>query len=395
MRAVQAERPRWILVVGAAAAAVSGGDVAILLGRQAGRGEVPSACDGMWLAGFALFCAAMVVALRRASSRRASRRAVVVESACVLTMAVAVPCYSAAFLLAWVAWQAGWFLDRRAALALVGLQSALYALLGAALSWRPPDAADVAMQIVLQGLALGAALSARREAEGRRTALALHAELERAQGRLAERSRAEERARLARELHDVLGHHLVALKLDLEIAARAPGGEPGPRANLQRAQRLARALLADVRWVARAFRGAPVDLGASIEQLVCDLERPRPHLVVDEELRAASPLVADALARCVQEMITNVLKHAGADNLWISLVRRDGVAEASVRDDGRGAEAGGDHGPGRGEDGGLGLEGMRERLALLGGELVVHRPSGGGWTVTARVPLAAGEEAAP
>jgi signal transduction histidine kinase len=375
-----------MVAVGVTAAVVSGGDVAILLVHQAAGGSRPSGCDGLWLAGFALFCASMAVALRSRVDVRVAGIAVAVQSACVLTMAVAVPCYSAAFLLAWVAWQAGWFLHRRAALALVAGQAAVFALLGAALSWMPPDAADVAMQIVLQGLALGAALSVRREAQGRVTVEALHAELERAQGRLAERSRAEERARLARELHDVLGHHLVALNLDLEIAARKAGGsssERAPRANLQRAQRLTRALLADLRWVVRAFRDAPVDLGASIHALVCDLERPRPHVAIDEELSAVSPLGADALARCVQEMVTNVLKHAGADNVWIDLRCRDGFAEACVRDDGSGGEA---------AEGGLGLLGMRERLALLDGELVVSRPPGGGWSVTARVPLGSGEE---
>jgi signal transduction histidine kinase len=378
-------------VIGAAAVAIAGGDVAIILARQAAQGSTPSGRDAIWLGAFALFCAAMVVALRARPGGLAGRAAVAVQALCGLAMAASVPCYSAAFLLAWVAWQAGWLLPRGQAAGLVAVQAIAFAAAGALLSPHPPDGADVGMQIVLQCLALAAAVAVRREAAARGAAESLHGELVRANQRLADQARAAERGRLARELHDVLGHRLVALNLQLEIAERTPG-----QAGLGRARRLSRALLDDVRWVVRAFRDRPTDLRASVEELIGDLEQPRAHLRLDDDLGRASPIVAHALLRCVQEMVTNVLKHADADNLWIDLRRSEHFAEAKVRDDGAGrdGDAGSDGSePGASLEPGVGLTGMRERLAMLGGDLVVDRPAGGGWSVTARVPLDAGEAA--
>jgi signal transduction histidine kinase len=85
--------------------------------------------------------------------------------------------------------------------------------------------------------------------------------------------------------------------------------------------------------------------------------------------------------RCVQEMLTNVLKHASAANVWIDVAREGAWIEARVTDDGAPAPPV--------APGGRGLAGMTGRLAELGGELAITRPPVGGWTVTARLPVSA------
>jgi signal transduction histidine kinase len=381
-------------LVGAAAAAVAGGDVALILARQAAAGSSPSGRDAIWLVAFAAFCAAMVVGLRSRAGERRGSLAVVVESLSVIAMATAVSCYSAAFLFAWVAWHAGWSLSRSRAAALVAGQAVAFAVLGAVFAVRPLDGAEVAMQVVMQGLALGAALAVRREAAAHRAALGLLGDLERAERRLAEQAIAAERGRVSRDLHDVLGHRLVALGLQLEIAERAArsAGTAAPAAlvdSLGRARGLSRELLGDVRGVVRAFRAPPDDLRGAIEGLVAGFSHPVARISIDDGAAAAlGPTAAHTLVRCVQELVTNVLKHAGASHLDVEVRRRDGLAEAVVRDDGAGGAL-----PGSDADG-TGLIGVRERLSLLGGELLLGKGDGGGWCATVRIPLVAGEAAA-
>src|SRR5262249_9147463 len=93
------------------------------------------------------------------------------------------------------------------------------------------------------------------------------------------------------------------------------------------------------------------------------------------------PEVETALYRIVQEALTNVVKHAGARNVSVSLAREPGAVAAVVEDDGRGFGASG------GEGDGVGLIGMRERLGLLGGTLAIESTEGTGTTIVAEVPV--------
>jgi len=123
------------------------------------------------------------------------------------------------------------------------------------------------------------------------------------------------------------------------------------------------------------------DVPAALRELVQGFERPCAHLALRGDLALADAATAHVLVRCVQEMLTNVLKHASAANVWVDVSREGSWVEARVTDDGAPAPPA--------SPGGRGLAGMTGRLAELGGELAITRPPVGGWTVTARLPVSA------
>jgi signal transduction histidine kinase len=202
---------------------------------------------------------------------------------------------------------------------------------------------------------------------------------------LAESSRAAERLRIARELHDALGHHLTALTLNLEAALHAP--EEDGRRHVETAQRLARDLLGEVRQVVGALRHEETEgtlagrLATALNALGAGVEEPLVHLTVQPDARAGDPEVEHALVRCAQEIFTNAVRHAGARNLWLE-VARDGAGLAlHARDDGRGATR---------VEPGNGLRGMRERVEERGGRLHLSATPDGGFAVTAWLPAGGG-----
>ncbi len=193
---------------------------------------------------------------------------------------------------------------------------------------------------------------------------------------LAESARDGERLRMSRELHDVAGHKLTALKLNLEVLARDLAGSP--RRELEVSRQLAAELLDDVRSVVSQLRRDDgLDLGEALERLAEPFPRPRVHLEVDPLARAADAGQAEALVRAAQEGLTNAARHARAGNVWLSLGARDGALELVIEDDG---SFGGSHAPGHG------LTGMRERLESVGGTLETGRGARGGFRLAARVP---------
>jgi signal transduction histidine kinase len=190
----------------------------------------------------------------------------------------------------------------------------------------------------------------------------------------ADRSRVAERLRIAQELHDALGHHLTALTLNLEAALQRTEGEA--KRDVQKAQTMARRLLADVRSIV-AEESDPFDLAATLETIVAGVPQPRVHLDVDGALHIDDPERAHIVLRCVQEIVTNAVRHSGAGNLWIAIERDGGGFRIRARDDGRGSEA-------RAE--GFGLRGMRERIERIGGELRIDTQPGSGFAVVAVLP---------
>jgi signal transduction histidine kinase len=193
---------------------------------------------------------------------------------------------------------------------------------------------------------------------------------------VADGGRLAERLRIARELHDALGHHLTALTLNLEAALmRTEGAAHG---SVESAQGLARKLLGDVRLiVAEKSADDCLDLGRALRTLVADLPRPRVQLDVDDALRVDDPEHGLVILRCVQEVVTNAARHSGAENLWISVRRSGDAFEVHARDDGRGRGSARD---------GFGLRGMRERIEQAGGELNIESGTGGGFALTAFLP---------
>jgi signal transduction histidine kinase len=178
-------------------------------------------------------------------------------------------------------------------------------------------------------------------------------------------------------LHDVAGHKLTALKLNLTAMQREAGGAP----NVDVAAQLATELLADIRAVVAQIRQHDgMDVRAALEQLVAPLPSPRIHLQVSDDARVGSAAQAEALLRVVQEALTNVVRHSGAQNAWVELTRQGDHIRLSVRDDGRASL------PLRE---GFGLTGMRERLGQLSGRLEISRAAQGGLALDVRLPVQA------
>jgi signal transduction histidine kinase len=232
-----------------------------------------------------------------------------------------------------------------------------------------------------QGFTLGTALVMVREAEARRELARVHLELQATQVLLAAREREGERLRISRELHDSVGHHLTALSLNLEAAAHTAKDTPSAE-HLRRAREAARALLSEVRGTVTALRDAPLPLLPSLRALAEGAPGLAVHLDVPESLSMESSEAAHSLFRCVQEVLTNTLRHAQARNLWIAIVpTEDGGVRVHARDDGRGTAA---------VHPGAGLTGMSERFARLGGRVEWRAAAGQGMELEAWLPAARG-----
>lgn len=246
----------------------------------------------------------------------------------------------------------------------------------AVLLWTSPLGGAIAMFALYAGFQAFATLTAfyARSAENSRDALRLvNAELLATQSLLEDSARSHERLRLSRELHDVSGHKLTALKLQLAALARDPVGAPPA---VETAARLADELLGDIRGVVSQMRhDEGLDLGRAIEELAAPFPRPQVNLSIEPDLRIDDIAQARALLRAAQEALTNAARHSQAEQVWLSLARRNGNIELEVRDNGRGAVQ---------ARAGNGLTGMRERLEDVGGGL---RFSGNeGFHVVAWVP---------
>ena len=215
-----------------------------------------------------------------------------------------------------------------------------------------------------------------RQNEARDQLRKVNSELRATQALLADNTRIAERVRIARELHDLVGHHLTALTLNLEVATHLVEGKA--LEHVQQAHSLAKLLLADVREVVSEMRlDDKVDLSAALETLVTGMPEPRIHLDLPLEHALTDPVRAQVLLRCAQEIITNSVRHARADNLWINLGHDNGEVTLSARDDGQGVKT---------ITPGNGLTGMSERLEGLGGGLDIESKPGAGFRLRAWVP---------
>lgn len=208
-----------------------------------------------------------------------------------------------------------------------------------------------------------------------RTELAqAHVDLKAAGILLAESTRTAERLRISRELHDLIGHQLTVLTLNLE-AARHVGPERA-REHVDRADEVARGLLRDVRSTVGELRTQPVDLQAALRSMVEGLPGLEVDIAVDPDLDLGEEQQV-AFIRLAQEAVTNTIRHAEASRLQIDLSCDDGLATLVARDDGIGSGA---------PELGNGLHGLRERFEELGGELSIDGDHG--FAVTGRMVAA-------
>jgi signal transduction histidine kinase len=199
----------------------------------------------------------------------------------------------------------------------------------------------------------------------------------------AARSAAEERARIARDLHDVLAHTLSGLSLHLQgiraVLARRSSADDPVIAQVDRAADLARSGLAEAKEAVAALR-APTASAADVERLA------REHgatLTLLGDLDACPAPWREAAVATVREGLTNAGRHAPGATATVTVDARDGLV-VRVADEGPAPDAGTGTGAAAGVGGGQGLAGLAERAALVGGSLVSGR-EGGGWQVTLRV----------
>ena len=272
---------------------------------------------------------------------------------------------------------AAFLIGLRPTLALVAIQT-LVAFLAMRLGRTDPTAFAITEAIVYGGFQLFAVLMIEvslRESRAREQLAALNAELASAHAQLAEASRTAERLRIARDLHDLVGHQLTALAVNLEVASHLAQGPVAE--HVARSRMIAKDLLNDVRDVVGQMREGSHDLSSALRALAAAVPHPAVHLTVDETDGVEDPARAQALLRCVQEIVTNTVRHASADNLWIEVRSGPSGTVVRARDDGMGAAT---------VRPGNGLTGMRERLEQLGGELSYRSGAGEGFRVVARLP---------
>ncbi len=187
-----------------------------------------------------------------------------------------------------------------------------------------------------------------------------------------------ERERIARDLHDVLGHTLSLVVLKSELASRLAASDPARAATeIADVERIARDALAQVRASVRGYRSQ--GLAAELDQARQALASAGVRLENRLESVPLSATQESALAMVIREGVTNIVRHAQATECVLSLRQQDGSAEMRMADNGRGL---------RGAEEGLGTRGMRERVQSLGGTLQ-REGRAEGTELVIRIPMSA------
>ncbi|HLX58436.1 MAG TPA: sensor histidine kinase [Ktedonobacteraceae bacterium] len=220
-----------------------------------------------------------------------------------------------------------------------------------------------------------------------------HVQLQNYASEVEELTIVHERTRLAREIHDTLGHYLSILTIQLETIGKWQERDPARAAvEIAEARRVASQAMQEVRNAVAALRPtgiAELSFAEAMTQLGKEFERNAPEtsltLDLETEFPALSPDISVALYRAVQETLTNIRKHARASKVLARLRYEDGALELLVLDNGKGLADTTPARPGKG----FGLVGLRERIELLGGQVSYGPAQQGGYRVTVRVPVPA------
>jgi two-component system sensor histidine kinase DesK len=266
---------------------------------------------------------------------------------------------------------ASMLLPERRALALIALSG----IVSGALVAASDDVANAAIQglsVSVIGLTVYAITALRR------TNVKLHA----AQQELSSLAVAEERDRIARDLHDVLGHSLSLIAIKSELAGRLVGTDPDrARAEIGDVERVARESLASVRETVSGYRQPTLDGELAEARATLDAAGIEP--TIDNRVGPLSAADDAVLAWAVREAVTNMVRHSGARHGAIRTSRRGGLAEVDVVDDGTS--------PATDATDGSGLRGLSERLAQVGGRLEAGSQPTGGYRLTATIPVSTAE----
>ncbi|WP_426309006.1 sensor histidine kinase [Cellulosimicrobium sp. E-16] len=218
--------------------------------------------------------------------------------------------------------------------------------------------------LLLQVASVGSTLALHRERRMREQLAVAHVELRAAAVLRDESTRSEERLRIARELHDVLGHQLTVLALELETASHQDGERA--REHVVRAKDVARELLGDVRATVGELRRHAPSLEESLGSLVERVTVPRVRVAVDDDVTVDEEQTV-VLVRVVQEALTNAIRHAEATVLDVTVTAEEGRVRLVAQDDGWGAAR---------VEPGNGLRGIEERVRAAGGTVRLDGRSG-------------------
>jgi len=233
------------------------------------------------------------------------------------------------------------------------------------------DSVDILISSMLYGLLQFFAVSVVQrfiaEREQKERVAELNRELIATRQLLSESAAQSERLRIARDLHDILGHHMTALILNLEVASHGVDGEA--KEQVVQSLALAKLLLGDLRSTVSELReDSSIDLEKSVRKLVSGI----PNLAIDVDFDAAPQIenidLAEILLRCTQEAVTNVLRHSNGDSCRIGLRKNDNHCVLTVSDNGSTIES---------VEPGNGLTGMMERVKAQGGGLNWHQNEDG------------------
>lgn len=335
---------------------------------------VTSAMTWVWLAAYVAF--AILLWLATDSARARNVRVAALASQSVLALALAVigmPHFEGALL------------------ALVAAQTVALVPFMTALAWGAAQAVPLFF-IILPSHGLPGAAKAtgeyfafavfatlvgflrEREATARRELARERATLLATQSLLADGARAHERFRLAREVHDAIGHGLTAASVNLELASRTKDV-----AALDSARAAVRGTLADLRGLVSAMRTpSTVDIGVALRVLCAGVREPAVELVLPERFRMRDDTRAHVVFRAVQEGLTNAIKHGRAKHVRVEVTRAGDEAIITMTDDGIGAEK---VAPGNG------LDGLRERVAQVGGRVDIETRAHAGFELRVTMPL--------
>jgi signal transduction histidine kinase len=344
------------------------------------QGQMAWAQAGPWLAAFAAFGVAFALTSWAPwASRAASLVLLTAQAAAGLAMVAVSGDTLCAALLVVVAGQTPWLFGTVGIAIWIAAQTTLLTVFLKNFHGAVPALSVLAVSAAFGGFqtfAAATSLLARRDRAAREELAHTNAELQATRARVVESSRAEERLRISRDLHDTMGHHLTALSLQLDVASRLADGRAAE--HVHQAHAIARLLLADVRDVVSQLRdSSAMDAADAIRSLLLAAGDLRVHLDMPPSLGPLDDDRTHAIVRCVQEVMTNAVRHAGARNLWITLAERADGIHVHARDDGRGAGA---------FAWGNGLCGMRERFEALAGRVDVQTSAGGGFEVRGVMP---------
>lgn len=338
------------------------------------RGTIASPRAIGWIACFLLWAVIFVLITRRECDRRLLPFLLALQSVFSIVCVVAGPWSFLPILMVLVAAEVA-SLPLPVGVVWVIVQTGVYAAT-LATNGRP-WLVFAFVYLAFQLFALLSMRVAHAEARGRKELAEAHAELRVTTGLLELSSRTEERLRIARDLHDLLGHHLTALSLNLELASHLASGEA--KEQIEKSKALTKLLLSDVRDVVSKLRDdEPLDLGAAARGIRDAIPSPEIHVDMPEQLVVRDPGIAEVALRAMQEIVTNAVRHANARNLWLSGRSEGATLLMNAHDDGVGTDR---------VQPGNGLRGLRERVEHAGGNVTLESARGAGFRIAIRLPV--------